>query len=151
MYGIVRRDELVDSVNNMVMYDKDYINFKNKISGLIANNNFDYLAKQLIWTPNTVLSMIGTNATSNVSTAAKNNYNDNPIPYFAFIKDNTKMSQLFLGCLYHFSRHILGFNDETGKNSNKSGAQFLTSYLNYNNCNSIVSYNKTAGKATFVK
>ena len=58
MYGIVRRQELIDNINELINNDYDYRLYKIKIKKLIENNNINLLSKELILKPNIILSMI---------------------------------------------------------------------------------------------
>lgn len=123
MYGIVRRQELIDNINTLIENDSDYRTYKSKIKQLINNNNINLLSKELIIKPNVMLSMC----------------EKKKIPYLGLIDNNDdKLRELYFGALMHFSYDIIGNKSDIQK-------QFLEKYLNFN----LISYQSNENK--FVK
>ena len=102
LYGIVRRQEFIDTIENMVLDDlDDYDGYVVKIKSLVENGNINHLTKELIWRPHIVGSIIDFKTHKNYLK-----------PYFWGINGdiNPRIKQLFWGLLIHFQYDILGLD-----------------------------------------
>ena len=127
-YGIKRKEAFVNAlVNETYKTDHDYNNYKNKINGMITNNDNEQFIKQLFLKPNMVLSIVNTDR--------KFSHKHHPLLFTVGCTQNIKLFQLLLNCLIHFSETILGYDSETNL--------FLKEYLNFNKCNGDIIYCKS--------
>ena len=135
-YNVKRRKGFIDSVSNLIYnINEDYLKYKSKIIGFVNDNNINLLAKQLFMKPNIVLSIIGRN--------------NQPLLCLIGNTQNRKMFILFLQCLFHFDKIILGNNDIINNNGNDNKL-FVSKYLNYNKCNDPIIHLSYTG-TSFVK
>ena len=120
-YGIKRRQLLAQSVNSMV------INNNSNYQLYKSDQNITRFCKELFVQPNVVLSMIG-----------QDKYKSRHVPLLFVIgeTDDYKMFELFLDCLFHFDKVLLGNKIQNKENKEEMKNSFLYKYFNYNKCNS---------------
>ena len=109
----------------MVEIDSRIDSYSSKIVSLIESSNLDYFVKELIWQPHLSMGVM---------------YQGMPLLNYIgrniLMLDATfKTFELFVNGIFHFSERVLGFNGKTG-----SGKEFLTTYLNFNQCNDLINY-----------
>ena len=140
-YSIERRSDLVDSVNNIINKTyNNYENYKNKIIGMINDENINQFSKQLILKPNVVLSYI----TSFGSTYA-------PLLHTVGSSQNHKMIELYLDCLLHSNNVILKQKYDNTDND-KNYTFWLKKYVNFNKCKwPIIDNRDGINRSRFVK
>ena len=134
IYGIKRRFEFVDAISQMRSQDSDYIAYTQKLTNIVSNSNSEEFTREMIWNPNTVLSlMCGNNKLPLLYLIGRANSNSN---------SNSKNSKamklfsMFLGAMMHFENRFLG-----------SDSDFMKRYLNNVEINS----NSLIEKNIFVK
>ena len=126
-YNIERRNDLIQSVNNIITKTyNNYTNYKNKIIGMINDQNINQLSKQLILKPNVVLSYITSIQRYEIDYTV-------PLLYLIGLFQNNKMIELFLDCLFHYSDVILKQKYEKN-NDDKHSTFWLKKYLNFVQC-----------------
>ena len=126
-----RRKIFVDSIDNIIYnINPNYEKYKNKIISFVNDNNIDQFAKEIFIKPNIIISMICRRKVTDRS------YYSAPLLYFIGAKQNSKMFELFLNCLFHFKDIFL--------NNNKS---FLKKYFNFRKLDSPI----IAAHGEFVK
>ena len=91
LYSVARKQEFIDHINNLITNDCNYIKYQNKISKLIENGNLNDLGKELIWQPNTILSMITIDESKN----SNNNSVNANLPYLYIVGRKTKSPKIF--------------------------------------------------------
>ena len=104
----------MDSINNLIVNDLNYQHYKNKIKGLIDDNNIEQLTKEIVWKPNIVLSMIKANKVTR--------YEKSAMPFLGVINNNPKLSQFYFACLIHFGQRLLNEKQIVGS--------YIHKYLN---------------------
>ena len=118
LYSVVRRQEFIDCICDMMQDDTNYNHYRLKIQSLIKSENINYLIKEMVWRPNVVSISQPLREIRNHEESGgygfnnENNCNDNRF----------KLNKLYLGSLLHFSYNIL--------NMEKNGAIFFENYFN---------------------
>ena len=129
LYGIVRRQEFIQSINNMVLSDdKNYEQYKTKIDNLIKTENVNYLIKEMIWKPNIICSFIHDDG-SFLSVFLARIGETNPNKF-----ENQKFSKLYFALLLHFGENILGYDpstDTSNGSKESEGRKFFQKYFNF--------------------
>ena len=129
LYNIKRKKQYIYNVSQFCKIDLNYKTYKAKVDKLIANNNITHFFRELVMSPNIILSII-----------SSNNRGDSVLyPLMYSLGGNIKLFQLFYQCMHNFAIKLLG---------DKDGNEYLSKYLNYNNCYCLIAYNTFWGIGT---
>lgn len=135
-YQIVRKQEYIQTIKNMMTNDGLQDRYSNKIKVFIDNNNYTQLTKQICSNYNLVLSML----------SVPDGWHT-VIPHLAMISGkNLKMKQFYFGALIHYNKHILGNLHRSELNDNKENKEKTE---NKTNDDSKELKNPMKGKAEF--
>ena len=134
LYGIVRRKEFIDYVNEYSNVDNNsYEAYKAKIMKLIETNNYNHFINEILYQPIKVLSIINIDrSVKSYNTKATQKGINLPLLITLGLKSNKlsfKWYDLFLSSIFHFNKYM-----------NKN---FSEKYLNYGECNNNVIYETT--------
>ena len=131
-YATARRDLFVKNVSTIVYdNDNDYGKYKQKLISIIGNNDVSQFAHEMILKPNIIFCMFVPYKEWTFDTPG-----DAPMILYAgscVYKNGVKLFSLFLDCLIHYSRNLIGDDLE-----NCESDSFLSRYLNY-----YITYNRS--------
>lgn len=115
---VVRRQDFIESVNNLNKSDSNYAEYKTKIKRLIDTSEIGTLTRELVWKPNIIFSMINEHSYN----FAYHYGEEKPIPFLGIMElnkdNNLKIRDIFYQSLIHFGKCTLGLRNSSANKKN---------------------------------
>ena len=133
LYGVVRNEEYIINVNDLIDNDLDYGKYKSKIMSLVKNKNVNHFGKEMMLRPNYLLSIIHNEMEDEESYSG--DFGIRPILYYTSnsVNHSLKMFDYCLASIFHFGIDILGTianNDKLASTTSKTADNEKENTLN---------------------